>query len=497
MRSKNRAALAAVWCAALVAVPVSSASADPISYQGRITDGGGTPDGSYDINFQLFNAGIGGSPVGSAMMRTVVLAPEDNGVFAFDDIDFGDGVFTGEDRWIEVSVRTTGGGAFTTLGPRQAVRAVPYALHAQSAAVSLDDAFRNGNTIFNQGLGPVVFQGLVHFGQASAATSFAQFFMSASPTPTLQFGSMPGFGGQTRWFDESGATIGLIEGDPGGEGLAMRLVGDGGVLEWDADLGPTPGSGSKFFVTGPSSSFMFNTSLIGDDALELPIDAVSSAEILDEPGLASDTINMGTTLNANFQSVISRTITVPGPGNVIVLANGALAVQRLTNSNGLLVMGVSDVPNALPDTQQNILQIPPIGLSGFYNWPASAHGVFEVPVAGTYTYYFNANSVGFGQPRIFDPNLTLLYIPTTYGDVTPTLLAPDGGYATDAATRDPMTDAEILQEQLREQARALEQMKADQAAMRAQLLALQAESEANRAASDAIQPKIQPEEMSD
>ncbi|GEM_PF-4460299 len=485
MRSITRATLAAACCAFFAGTVVSPVAADPISYQGRVAESGAPADGSYDFNFQVFNAAVGGSPVGPALVRAAVLSADDNGLFSFDDLDFGDGVFTGEDRWIEVSVRPSGAGAFTTLSPRQPVRATPYALFAQSADVSLDDAYRAGNVISNEGQDPVVFRGLTQFGQASSANGFSQYFMLASASPVLQFGSVPGLGGQTRWFDETGATIALFQADLDGSGLAMRLFGDGGVMEWDADRGPgTPGA--RFFITGPTSGLSFDTGLSGDDAFVLPDDAIGQDEIFGEAGFASDAVNAGVTLSTSFQPVLSRTITVPGPGHVVALANGSISVQRLTNVNGILVLGVSDTPNGLPDTQQNVFQMPPIGLTGFYNWPTSAHGVFEAPVAGTYTFYFNANSSGFGTPRIFDPNLTLLYIPTAYGDVTPTLLAPDGGYDPDAPTRAPLTDAEILAEQVREQARAIEAMRASQRAMRAELEALRSLSEQNQAAESAL-----------
>ncbi|MEM9372449.1 MAG: hypothetical protein AAGA55_02295 [Planctomycetota bacterium] len=477
MRSRRRLTLAASCWAAVAAAAAVQLQADPISYQGRINESGVAADGTYDIRFQVFDASAGGSAIGVAVERTAVLSAEDGGLFSFDDLDFGDGVFTGEDRWIEVGVRVSGGGAFTTLAPRQPVRATPYAQYAQDAGVSLDDAFRNGATIFNDGPNPVVFRGLTQFGAASQANGFLQMFMIDSPSSILQFGSVPGLGGQTRWFDELGATIALLQADLEGSGVSLRLVGDGGVMEWDGDLGGSGPGGSRLFLTGPESGFSFSTGLTGDAALELPADAVSSVEIFDEAGLASDAANAGTTLNNSMQPILSRSITVPGPGYVIVLANGAISVQRLSNANGLMTIGVSDTPNSLPSTQQNVLQIPPIGVTGFYNWPASAHGVFEVPTDGTFTFYFNGTASGFGQPRIFDPNLTLLYIPTSYGDVTPTLIAPDGGYSSDAPIRGPLTDAEVLREQLREQARAIEQMRAMQESMRLQLEALRALSD--------------------
>jgi hypothetical protein len=49
-------------------------------------------------------------------------------------LDFGANVFDGSPRWLEVGVRTNGSGMnYSTLSPRQALAAVPYAIRARSA----------------------------------------------------------------------------------------------------------------------------------------------------------------------------------------------------------------------------------------------------------------------------------------------------------------------------------------------------------------------------
>ena len=54
-----------------------------------------------------------------------------NGLFAV-TLDFG-GVFTGSNFWLEIAARTNGGGAFSTLSPRQPILPVPYALYSATA----------------------------------------------------------------------------------------------------------------------------------------------------------------------------------------------------------------------------------------------------------------------------------------------------------------------------------------------------------------------------
>jgi hypothetical protein len=49
-------------------------------------------------------------------------------------LDFGNGVFIGPARWLELDVRTNGNGAFTTLLPLQPILPMPYAIMANTAS---------------------------------------------------------------------------------------------------------------------------------------------------------------------------------------------------------------------------------------------------------------------------------------------------------------------------------------------------------------------------
>ncbi len=45
-------------------------------------------------------------------------------------MDFGPGIFSGSNYWLEVDVRTNNGGSYTPLNPLQALTPVPYAIFA-------------------------------------------------------------------------------------------------------------------------------------------------------------------------------------------------------------------------------------------------------------------------------------------------------------------------------------------------------------------------------
>jgi len=123
------------WSATAVAqAPVGSA----FTYQGRLNASGGPASGSHDFEFALYDADTGGNQVGT----TVSLTSNVTGGLFSAPLDFGVGTFSGEKRWLETWVRTSGGGAFTPLLPRSEVTPAPHAQYADSAstAISADSA---------------------------------------------------------------------------------------------------------------------------------------------------------------------------------------------------------------------------------------------------------------------------------------------------------------------------------------------------------------------
>jgi hypothetical protein len=103
------------------------------TYQGRLNSGAGPATGNYDLTFTLFNVSSGGSAVAGPLATNSVAVS--NGLFTI-ALDFGHGVFNGADYWLEIGVRTNGGGTFTTLMPRQPVTPTPYAIFAENVTAA-------------------------------------------------------------------------------------------------------------------------------------------------------------------------------------------------------------------------------------------------------------------------------------------------------------------------------------------------------------------------
>ena len=95
------------------------------TYQGYLENGSNPADGFHDFEFKLFDAGAAGSQVGSTLSLSPVTVAD--GLFTV-ELDFGQSAFGGGARWLEIAVRPSGGGAYTTLSPRQEVTPAPSAL---------------------------------------------------------------------------------------------------------------------------------------------------------------------------------------------------------------------------------------------------------------------------------------------------------------------------------------------------------------------------------
>ena len=104
------------------ATPLGSA----FTYQGNLNFNGAPANGSFDVSFSLFTVSSNGSPVDTIEQDDVVVV----GGLISTTLDFTDVPFDGQALWIEVSVRPSGTGTFTTLTPREPLSATPYALFA-------------------------------------------------------------------------------------------------------------------------------------------------------------------------------------------------------------------------------------------------------------------------------------------------------------------------------------------------------------------------------
>lgn len=109
------------------------AQGSAFTYQGSLNNNNIPGNGNFDFEFKLFDALNGGAQQGATLQQLNV--PVTNGSFSA-ILDFGANAFPGAARFLELSVRPAGGGAFTTLAPRQQITATPYAIRSTNASAA-------------------------------------------------------------------------------------------------------------------------------------------------------------------------------------------------------------------------------------------------------------------------------------------------------------------------------------------------------------------------
>lgn len=181
------------------------------TYQGRIQADGEAVTDAADFQFTLWNAASGGAQVGSVINMT--LTPDD-GLFSA-NLDFGVAALNGDARWLQIAVRNpAGGGAFTTLAPRQAMNATPYSI--QTRGIYVSDAENVGIGTTNP-LSPLSFPSVLGEKVRLWGTAANHYGFGVQGS-LLQFHT-----------DGSGADIGFGWGSSGAFTENMRVKGNGRV----------------------------------------------------------------------------------------------------------------------------------------------------------------------------------------------------------------------------------------------------------------------------
>ena len=146
MMTRKLSIVFSLFLALGIFAPVGMAQTTGFIYQGSLNASGVVANGNHDFEFALFDAG--GTQLGATITQSSVSVT--NGIFAV-SLDFGS-QFPGAQRFLEIRVRPTGGGAFTPLTPRQQITSAPYAvksLNSETAATATN-ATQLGGIAANQ-----------------------------------------------------------------------------------------------------------------------------------------------------------------------------------------------------------------------------------------------------------------------------------------------------------------------------------------------------------
>lgn len=113
-----------------LSAPAQTPLGTAFTYQGQLNKSGSAVTSTADFQFTLFDDPTAGNQIGATVPLNAVSVS--NGLFTA-PLDFGVAAFDGNNRWLQIAVRSpAGSGGFTALNPRQPLTAAPYALYARN-----------------------------------------------------------------------------------------------------------------------------------------------------------------------------------------------------------------------------------------------------------------------------------------------------------------------------------------------------------------------------
>lgn len=362
------------------ALCVSAAAPPQITYQGRLTDAGGSPvaDGAHTVSFSIYDAPVAGIAYWASGPVSVTTSA---GLFK---INLGGApmfpltanIFTtNADRWLGITV-----GLDPELTPRTYMTAVPYALSVGSIDSAGAGAIFGNLSINSFGSDYVRSNG----GFNSLST-----INGSAVEATRLWG--PSFG-EFDAFDNSGT----------------QRVGLGAGF-----------TGFPFLnLTGSVQSISLSPDVGGDASVSLPADAISSQEMLNEPGITQNAANQ--TLGAapgTFENITSVTITTPASGYIVITGDGEAGVGAPAATSAVVRLGIATA-SASPPVNGNYFvgcSTTANGATEYYQYSTS---MVDQQPAGTYTYYMVATRTNAAATAsMYRCHFRAMYIPTSYGAV--------------------------------------------------------------------------------
>ena len=273
---------------------------------------------------------------------------------------------------------------------------------------------------------------------SAGSTGSLRTFREGSAVAVSQLGSTSG-GGQLRLLDEEGFTATRIEADSNGTGTFFSLSRDQGETGFFFD-GNESGSGEPLMaLTGSARSVVFDMSAATDAAsVLLPGGSIQAAEIFDEPGGASSN---GTTLLDSGGVLTSKIMGAPTSGFVLAIGTVEMNINHEQGTADDFTVGISLDSTTIPPEQSFNTHISSHLPTVFLDEVVTVHGLFAVD-PGLHTFRFLVN--GLDADNIFADTrqLSLVFMPTTYGGVAAISSSPA------AAAEEPAAESWESQEHL-------------------------------------------------
>jgi len=387
------------------------------TYQGKLADNGNPASGQYDFQFKLFDT----QTVGTGAQLGATLTPPPvtvtAGIFTV-QLDFGacPTCFNGAARFLEIAVRPTGSGTFTTLSPRQPITANPYSIRSLNAATADGLSVACVNCVTSSQIGSV--NGSAVTGTipvASLPAGSGNYIQNQNAT--AQTGDFNLSGNGTVGGTLSAGTVNATTQYNLGGNRALSVTGAGSFVNTNTFAGVGAGaatipSGSDGtgntnaffgFNAGNSNITGFGNSFLGRQAGTANTQGFGNSFFGERAGIANTTGNNnsvfgrfagGTNTTGSRNSLFGEEAnSADGLSNATAIGSRAFVSQ----SNSLVLGGITGV-NAGTDTNVGIGISAPIERlhvvgNGLFNGNLTINGALNATLpAGSASYIQNSTS---------------------------------------------------------------------------------------------------------
>ncbi len=436
-----------------------------INYQGRLTDAAGDPVPNVPIlvKFIIYDDPGAGTALWNSGFQSVT--PED-GLFTYplgSMVDLPDNLFTDTIRYLGITI-----GADPELSPRERFRTVPYAYHALRAdtagiaATVFNGAITGTKLASNSVNSGHIINGTVTGGDlANNSVKSVHITDGTIQSVDISDGTVAAVDlaansvGNSEMQNNAIGSAEIIDNSIIAPDLAPNSVNNGKILDGTiilADMAnnsvstleivdgsvtqseiATNGVAAAEIAAGAvGASELATGSVVGGTGGDVLDNTISSADILnstitgtdisngsifdndlgDEPGVAQATSTGTTSLSGTNVTLISRTLTAPTSGWVLVIATFQANVSHSNGTFDRSIYGVSNTTSLQSNATE--LGISNLASSGTRKRVLTVSRMFSVG-SGSTTYRLIGSRLQGTNPQIDNKNLAIAFFPTQYG----------------------------------------------------------------------------------
>ncbi len=313
--------MAAVLCGAAGLASAGVPNDTAFTYQGELKDNGGIANGVYDFEFRLADAASMGLQLGSTLSANDVQVVD--GKFTV-VLDFGN-QWNGEARWLDIRVRPGDSvGSYTTLNPRQPMKATPYAHGVVLPLVETGAAAAGLITLTNTN---------TPAGSVMKATSGAASgaFPGGFFQPVISADTNIGNGIFALTSANGAYALYAVKTGTGGRGIAARHDGTSGNVA-TFDLSTTTNSSAAVDINNAGTGIALDISSTNSQTSSSALRILQSGE---GPAAFFDNTN-----NASIRPTLDVECSAPGNSLLSGTQDNGIAIKgESTGSFGVGVMG--------------------------------------------------------------------------------------------------------------------------------------------------------------